>query len=110
MLTYLFALDTLQLRNIGIRLVKSQEQRLEVARLNLRAGEIAITSSAFTSAAKYLKLGVSLLPDGSWDEDYDLTLRLYDAGEIILSFVRFLSYRNAIVNLIGSFHIECYSL
>lgn len=66
--------------NIGVRLIKSQEQKLEVARLNLKAGEIAIASSSFNSAAKYLMLGITLLPDDSWAEDYDLTIRLYDAG------------------------------
>ena len=33
--------------NIGVRLIKSQEQKLEVARLNLRAGEMAMASSSF---------------------------------------------------------------
>ena len=68
--------------NIGVRLIKSHEQKLEVARLNLRAGEMAMASSSFNSAVKYLMLGVTLLPDDSWEEDYDLTIRLYDAGEV----------------------------
>ena len=67
--------------NIGVRLIKSQGQKLEIARLNLRAGEMATSSSSFDSAAKYLMLGVTLLPDDSWEGDYDLTIRLYDAGE-----------------------------
>lgn len=67
--------------NIGARLIKSQEQKLEVARLNLRAGEVASATSSFHSAANYLMLGVTLLPDNSWDEDYDMTLRLYNSGE-----------------------------
>jgi len=66
--------------NHGVRLIKSAEQRLEVARLNLRAGEMAMASSSFNSAVKYLMLGVTLLPDDSWREDYDLTIRLYDAA------------------------------
>mmetsp|Transcript_22604 Transcript_22604/g.49001 ORF Transcript_22604/g.49001 Transcript_22604/m.49001 type:complete len:889 (-) Transcript_22604:208-2874(-) len=66
--------------NIGIRLMKSQQQKLEVARLNLRAGEMAIASSSFNSAAEHLMIGIALLPDDSWVEEYDLTIRLYDAA------------------------------
>lgn len=70
--------------NIGVRLIKSQAQKHEVARLNLRAGETAMASSSFNSAAKYFMLGVTLLPDNSWVHDYDLTIRLYDAGKFEL--------------------------
>ena len=52
--------------NIGVRLIKSEQQKVEVARLNLRAGELAISSSSFNSAAKYLMNGILLLPDNSW--------------------------------------------
>lgn len=69
--------------NIGIRLIKSKEQRLEVAGLNLRAGQLAIASSSSNSASKYLMVGISLLPDNSWAEEYELTLRLFETGEII---------------------------
>ncbi|KAL7554753.1 hypothetical protein ACHAWF_018292 [Thalassiosira exigua] len=66
--------------NVGARLIRSRDQRLEVARLNLTAGEMAMASSSFNGAASYLMRGVALLPDDSWREDYDLTMRLYDAA------------------------------
>lgn len=56
----------------------------------LIAGERAMASSSFDSAAKYLMLGVTLLPDDSWGGDYDLTIRLYDAGEDSSQFPSFL--------------------
>ena len=46
----------------------------------MRAGEQAMKASSFNSAAKYLMLGVTLLPETSWAEDYALSLRLHDAG------------------------------
>ena len=66
--------------NVGLRLIKAQEQKNEVARLNLQAGEKAIASSAFESAAQYLMAGITLLHENSWNDDYDLTIRLYDAA------------------------------
>ena len=94
--------------NHGVRLIKSAEQRLEVARLNLRAGEMAMASSSFNSAVKYLMLGVTLLPDDSWREDYDLTIRLYDAGETALDIPCYCIINNFFIrpgNLLQPLHI-----
>ena len=66
--------------NFGVQLIRSPEQKSEVARLNLRAGEKAISSSSFNSAAKYVMVGIKLLHEDSWERDYDLTLKLYDAA------------------------------
>jgi len=65
--------------NRGSRLLESSDQKIELARLNLRAGEKAILSSAFHSASKYLQKGLSLLAIDSWETHYTLTLQLYDA-------------------------------
>ncbi|MBY8999247.1 MAG: hypothetical protein KGD60_16200, partial [Candidatus Thorarchaeota archaeon] len=57
-------------------------EKLELAELNLRAGHQAKRSAAFEAAFNYCKLGTSLLDQTSWDENYDLTLTLYNQAII----------------------------
>lgn len=64
--------------NLGIPFVlNSSSLELFIAELNLKAGTRAISCSNFLSAYSYLNVGVSLLPDGSWDSHYDLSLNLF---------------------------------
>lgn len=65
--------------NRGSKLIDETDQHYEVSQLNLEAGEKALSSSAFHSAAKYLLTGISLLGPESWDKKYTLTTRLYHA-------------------------------
>ena len=67
--------------NQGIGQLKTRSQFHEVAGLNLKAGKQAMASSSYDSASKYLLVGVSLLNDESWDNEYELSLGLYDAGK-----------------------------
>ncbi len=70
---------------------------IDVAELNLKAGEKAIDGSDHKTAYSFLAVAISLLPDGHWDSHYDLSLRLnflmataanstyqYDKAELIL--------------------------
>lgn len=68
--------------NCGLRLITNSDQKYEVAELNLRASEKAMTSSAYHSAEKYLTAGRSLLDRSSWEMEYDLTLKLYNAASV----------------------------
>lgn len=70
--------------NRGCKLIDDDDQRFEVAQLNLEAGEKGLASSAFQSATKYLLTGVSILGPNSWEANYDLTIKLYDAGKVSL--------------------------
>jgi PAS domain S-box-containing protein len=63
--------------NIGAELLKERNHKLELARLNLRAGVKARDSAAFSAAAKYFDAGVVMLDDESWKTDYHLTLQLH---------------------------------
>ncbi|MDY6804548.1 MAG: AAA family ATPase [Cyanobacteriota bacterium] len=63
--------------NMGADLIAAVNDRNELARLNLIAGKKAKASAAYQAAAKYLKVGLELLPSDSWEEEYDLTLALY---------------------------------
>ena len=66
--------------NRGSKLIDDQDKKYEVSQLNLKAGEKALSASAFHSSTKYLLTGLSLLDEDSWERKYDLTIRVYDAG------------------------------
>lgn len=63
--------------NFGVEIVTQQEEREEIAKLNLMAGEKAKAATAYAAAINYLKVGLKLLNPDSWQSQYDLTLNLY---------------------------------
>jgi diguanylate cyclase (GGDEF)-like protein/PAS domain S-box-containing protein len=69
--------DVVNHLNIGADLITLKEKRLELARLNLRAGLKAKTSAAFVTAADYFSKGLALLGADPWSVDYDTALSLY---------------------------------
>ena len=73
--------------NKGANLIDNIEQKRDVAELNLRAGEKVLQQQSYHSAVKYLMTGISLLGDDSWEANYRLTLRLYDAGKSSLFYI-----------------------
>jgi len=58
----------------------TQEERLNISELYLYAGEKCLSSAAFKKAYKFLKTGIYLLPNSTWDTNYRLTLRLFNAA------------------------------
>lgn len=66
--------------NIGVNLIFQPIERRALAQLNLAAGQKARASTAYESAAHYLKVGISLLPADSWQQHYELTLALYETA------------------------------
>ena len=64
----------------GADLISYQEERNDVAALCLRAGELAICHSSFQTASEYLLLGVSMLGDSCWEDEYELSLELHNAA------------------------------
>ena len=65
----------------------SNEERLQLAKLNLRATQEAIACSALSNAARYAAAGIKFLPEDSWSIHPSLTLHLYsfaaEASEVI---------------------------
>ncbi|XXY51640.1 AAA family ATPase [Sorangium sp. So ce269] len=57
-------------------LIGDRAERLELARMNLRAAERAEESAAFDAALKYLAEGMARLPDDPWAAEYELTFAL----------------------------------
>jgi PAS domain S-box-containing protein len=64
--------------NIASDLIVDAQEKDEVAELNLIAGIKAKESSAFEPAYLYLKNGIKLLENNSWQRQYHLSLKLYE--------------------------------
>ncbi|MHC5725093.1 MAG: ATP-binding protein, partial [Nostoc sp.] len=66
--------------NRGQALINQQQEREALAKLNLKAGGKARSSTAYTAARIYLQTGIDLLEVDCWLLQYDLTLNLYVAA------------------------------
>ncbi|HSF75172.1 MAG TPA: AAA family ATPase, partial [Microcoleus sp.] len=63
--------------NLGIEIISDEFERLEIARLNLMAGQKAKAATAYAAASKYLDMGLGRLLKHSWQTHYELTLALH---------------------------------
>jgi predicted ATPase len=68
------------LLQVGVELIETEEEKVSMATLCLRAGEKASVSSAFLVALRYLNLGLAILGDSRWRFNYNLTLILTNAA------------------------------
>jgi predicted ATPase/signal transduction histidine kinase/CheY-like chemotaxis protein/tRNA A-37 threonylcarbamoyl transferase component Bud32 len=66
--------------NVGIELITDRSERIDIAKLNLIAGQRAKTATAYAAAIAYLQVGLKLLSANSWNYDYELTLALHEAA------------------------------
>ncbi len=57
-------------------ILKDKDLCIDIAWLNIKAGEKAIDVLDHKTAYSYLSTALSLLPEGHWDSHYDLSLRL----------------------------------
>ncbi|MEH2412364.1 trifunctional serine/threonine-protein kinase/ATP-binding protein/sensor histidine kinase [Nostoc sp.] len=64
--------------NIGVKLITRQSDRDKLAQLNLLAGQKAKQSTAYTNTMEYISCGIQLLTIDSWQQQYSLTLALYE--------------------------------
>lgn len=62
--------------NAGQAHITDVNEHLELAQLNLIAGEKALTATAYDSALHYFQTGTALLPKTAWQNQYDLALTL----------------------------------
>ena len=68
--------DIVNQLNRGASLITSQNERDQVAKLNLIAGERAKASTAYPAALNYFMNGAALLADDSWRRHRDLVFSL----------------------------------
>ena len=87
--------------NHGKELIEKDDALcIPVAKLNMKAGKMALDGCDHKTAYFYFRAAVSLLPHDSWKSDYDLTLRLnfmvarsanssckYDEAELTLKII-----------------------
>ncbi|MEH2270653.1 MAG: AAA family ATPase [Nostoc sp.] len=64
--------------NIGVKLITRQSDRDKLAQLNLLAGQKAKLSTAYANTIEYINCGIQLLKTDSWQQQYSLTLSLYE--------------------------------
>ncbi|MDI1446384.1 AAA family ATPase [Polyangium sp. 6x1] len=70
-------LDLVHHLNLGASLMDEHAERLDLARLNLRAASRAKQSTAYHAAGAVARAGITLLREGDWDEHYDLCFSLH---------------------------------
>jgi PAS domain S-box-containing protein len=68
--------DIVNQLNRGAALITSQDERQQLAELNLLAGRRAKASAAYTSALTYLAAGASVLPEDPWERQHELAFAL----------------------------------
>ncbi len=66
--------------NLGQGLINQQQEREDLAQLNLKASSKARNSTAYAAAKTYLQTGIELLQSDCWQSQYQLTLKLYIAA------------------------------
>jgi len=70
--------DVVNNLNHGLDLLESDQERDELARLNLAAGRRAREALAYEDAVGYLRTGIRLLPDSAWQSHYELCFDLHE--------------------------------
>lgn len=63
--------------NLGQALITTKQERIELAKLNLAAGKKANAAAAYTTALNYFSIGMTLLDENSWQQEYQLTYNLH---------------------------------
>lgn len=64
--------------NRGLELIKSHSSlRMEIAELNMKAGNLALDRSDFVTANSCFSVTLSLLPDDHWESMHSFCLSLY---------------------------------
>ena len=69
--------DLVNQLNYGVELISDRHQQEELATLNLMAGCKAKASTAYEAAVRYLSVGLDLLGENTWENNYEITLGLH---------------------------------
>jgi predicted ATPase len=69
--------------NHGLHLVEDEQERMQLARLNLQAARAARRATAFDTGLTYAQAGIEFLGKNSWKQDYRLTLELQELAAML---------------------------
>ncbi len=64
--------------NLGNTLIHNLGEQVQLAQLNLQAGQKAKNSAANSAAFDYLSQGIELLPDAAWNQNHELAMSLHE--------------------------------
>ena len=76
----LFFTAITQINHGGPSVTSDPDQRTTLAKLNLKAGNLSIVFSDYTTALSLFEYGISYLGDDKWSSNYELCLDLFDAA------------------------------
>lgn len=76
----LFFTSLNQMNQGGPDILADPSQKPVIARLNLNAGAKCIELSDYASAIRYFTNGVAFLGPNHWNDQYDLSIELYDSA------------------------------
>jgi PAS domain S-box-containing protein len=107
--------DVVNHLNRGAELIATQEERAQVAELNLMAGKRAKNASAYASALTYLIAGAALVAEDCWERRYDLAfpLELHRAecefliGDLAVAEARLSALSRRTGNLVDEAAVTC---
>lgn len=71
-----YVFDVVNHMNLGRAYISQQVERKALAALNLEAGRRAKSLTAYQAAVRYLQIGLELLGEESWENDYKLSVDL----------------------------------
>ncbi|MBV7331280.1 AAA family ATPase [Chloroflexi bacterium TSY] len=69
--------DIVDQLNLGRELLADRNERNNLAKLNLMAGQKAKRSTAYQAASGYFVVGIELLPQETWTDDYELAFEIH---------------------------------
>lgn len=71
-------LDAAAQMNLGRTAIKEALEKADLAKINLEAAQTAKKTAAYHTALTYVSMGIELMGENAWQENYDLTLSLYN--------------------------------
>ncbi len=71
--------DIVNQLNVGIDTISQPIEKTQLATLNLTAGCKAKAANSYEAAVRYLRVAMELLPADCWQNQYNLTLAIYES-------------------------------